>query len=108
MASSRARKLRKNMTNAEKAFWSQVRDKRFHELRFRRQHPIGPYIVDFYCAAKEIVVELDGGQHTQETDLERSAFLQSCGLRVIRFWNNDVLSNLGGVLRSLENELDLE
>lgn len=96
------------MTDAEKAFWSKVRDRRFHNLRFRRQHPIGPYVVDFYCAAGKLVIEIDGGQHSEPADARRTAFLVARGLHVFRFWNNDALRNIDGVLRQLEAELGLE
>jgi len=96
------------MTDAEKALWRVLRDKQFHDLRFRRQHPIDLYVVDFYCASKQVVIEIDGGQHTSEGDAERMALLERKGLRVIRFWNNEVLENLDGVIRGLEVELDLE
>lgn len=104
----RARQLRKDMTDAEKAFWSRVRDKRFHGLRFRRQHPVGPYVVDFYCAVVNLVVEIDGGQHNDAKDAPRTAFLENRGLRIVRFWNHDVLKDVESVLRQLETDLGLD
>jgi very-short-patch-repair endonuclease len=67
-------------------------------LKFRRQHPIPPYIVDFYCAAVELVVELDGSQHGEEADRSRTAFLEASGHRVLRFWDNDVMQQMDAVL----------
>jgi very-short-patch-repair endonuclease len=99
----RARELRHNQTDAERKFWSQVRDRRFFGLKFRRQVPIGRYIADFQCFEKKIIVELDGGQHASNTvyDMGRTLFFESQGFRVIRFWDNDVLKNIDGVLFEL-------
>lgn len=84
--------------------WEKLRNRRFDNLKFRRQHPVPPYIVDFFCEELELVVELDGGQHTEETDRARNDFLQKKGCRVIRFWNNDVLGNIEGVMTKLKEE----
>ena len=75
-------------------------------FRFRRQVPIGRYVVDFVCIRARLIVELDGGQHTPEGDARRTAFLESQGFRVIRFWNNDVLENLDGVWTVIETALE--
>ena len=76
--------------------------------RFRRQHPIGPYVVDFACPSQKLAIEIDGGQHAmqQEADTARTAELGRRGYGVIRFWNNDVLDNLAGVLERIREELD--
>jgi very-short-patch-repair endonuclease len=102
-STARARELRHNQTDAERKFWSRVRDRRFFGLKFRRQVPVGPYIADFQCFDKRIIVELDGGQHASNSirDLKRTEYLESQGFRVIRFWDNDVLRNIDGVLSEL-------
>ncbi len=86
--------------------WEELRNRRFKGLKFRRQHPVPPYIVDFFCEESGLVVELDGGQHTEESDHERTIFLQKKGYRVIRFWNNDVLGNIEGVMTKIKEETD--
>jgi len=100
MADRRVRRLRSQPTDAESALWRQLRAKQAAGLRFRRQFPIGPYIVDFVCLNRRLAIELDGGQHArQETeDQRRTAWLESQGFAVIRFWNNDVLANPDGVI----------
>jgi very-short-patch-repair endonuclease len=104
-ATARSRVLRRNMTEAEKKLWSLLRLSQLGGYRFRRQHPIGRYIADFYCPTLKVVVELDGGQHADERqklqDRTRSSWLQSKQIQVLRFWNSDVLSNPDGVLRSI-------
>jgi very-short-patch-repair endonuclease len=92
-----ARKLRTHATDVEKILWYNLRRKNF-KVTFRRQHVLTPYIVDFYCPKARLVIELDGGQHSQDIDQERTKFLESKGLKVIRFWNNDVLEHLDTVL----------
>jgi adenine-specific DNA-methyltransferase len=101
MASVNARRLRKNPTDAEKRLWRYLRDKQLGGHRFRRQQPIGPYIVDFFCPQIGVVIEIDGGQHSPETDDNRTRWLEAGGYRVIRFWNNDVLGNPEGVWSAL-------
>lgn len=97
-----ARKLRKEMTPAERLLWSRLRDRRLAGFKFRRQVPVGPYIVDFLCAEARVIVEIDGGQHNfpdaRAQDQERTRFLEAKGYKVLRFWNNEVLGNLEGVL----------
>lgn len=98
----RRRLLRKNQTDAESKLWSRLRRKQFQSEKFFRQYSVGPYILDFYCPKRRIAIELDGGQHMEPTqkqdDAERTRFLRSQGIQVIRFWNNDVLKNTEGVL----------
>jgi adenine-specific DNA-methyltransferase len=96
-----ARQLRRDMTDSERQIWYALRDRRFGNWKFRRQASIGPYVVDFLCHAARLIVEIDGGQHTEESDARRTAFLEAQGFRVIRFWNNDVLGNTDGVLQML-------
>jgi len=97
MASPLARKLRSTPTDAEIRLWSRLRRKQLAGFRFRRQHPLGPYVVDFFCAAAKLIVEVDGGQHANDGDA-RTRWLEARGYRVIRFWNNEVLANTEGVL----------
>jgi very-short-patch-repair endonuclease len=101
-----ARKLRSQMTNAEKTLWLALRDRRFGSFKFRRQVPIGPYVADFLRFETRLVVEVDGGQHAESgRDLKRDRWLAENDFRVVRFWNNEVLSNLEGVLTALAVEL---
>ena len=91
--------LRQNATDAERRLWAMLRDRRLAGYKFRRQHPIGPYIADFACTKYHLIIEADGGQHNESTaDLRRSEWLQQQGWRVIRSWNNDILANTEGVL----------
>ena len=94
----RARRLRRDATDAERALWRVLRGRAIAGLKFRRQHPIGRYIVDFVCLERRLIVELDGGQHTAEVDGPRTAYLEAAGYRVVRFWNPDVLRNPEGVV----------
>jgi very-short-patch-repair endonuclease len=102
-----ARRLRRAAIDAEKRLWRGVPDM-LNEHRFRRQHPIGPYIVDFACPACKLAIELDGGQHAkqQEKDAARTQDLVRRGYRVIRFWNRDVIDNLPGVLELIQQQLN--
>ncbi|MGL3821342.1 endonuclease domain-containing protein [Sphingopyxis sp. R3-92] len=100
----RARKLRTEMTDAERKVWALLRAA-FPDQRFRRQVPIRQYIVDFASHRARLVVEIDGGQHNGEIDAPRTAIIEADGYRVIRFWNNDVLSNIDGVATLLANAL---
>lgn len=95
-----ARNLRKNLTETERALWKYLRAKQLARLKFRRQHPIGHYIVDFVCLEKRISIEVDGGQHAinKNKDLERNRWLQRKGFEILRFWDNEVLTNTEGVL----------
>ena len=99
-----ARDLRKNQTDAERKLWKHLRSKQIDSLKFRRQQPIGNYIVDFVCFEKKLVIELDGSQHIDNSnDIGRDNWLKSQGFHVMRFWNNDVLKNIEGVLLSIMN-----
>jgi len=99
----RARALRKNQTAAESLLWRHIRNRQFHGYKFRRQFPIGNYIVDFTCVLLKLIIELDGSQHMNdiEYDNSRTKILQSHGFLVIRFWNNDVLTETDSVLEAL-------
>ena len=100
-----ARRLRRNSTDAERRLWHHLRGRRLQGLRFRRQHPIGPYFADFACLELGLVIELDGGQHNDERqrhrDAVRSDVLASHGFQVIRFWDNDVLRDTQAVLSEI-------
>jgi very-short-patch-repair endonuclease len=102
-----ARELRLNQTDAEARLWSYLRNRQLNEAKFRRQIAIDPYIVDFICTDHMLIIELDGGQHAEhvERDEKRTRFLESRGYRVLRFWNNDVLSNTEGVIEVILAEL---
>ncbi len=102
-----ARKLRRNRTLAEHVLWQQLRYRQCAGCKFRFQHPVPPFIVDFACIERRLIVELDGSQHNSEVDASRTAFLQAQGFRVIRFWNNDVLDNLEGVFDEIERVLGI-
>lgn len=102
----KSRALRTDMAEAEKKLWYHLRKKNLN-ARFRRQYQITPYIVDFICLEKCLVIELDGGQHTSEKDAERTAYIESQGFRVLRFWNNEVLQNLDGVLSEISKALEV-
>jgi len=105
----RCKELRKKSTPQEIIFWSRVRAKRFHNLKFRRQHQIGKYIVDFVCLNKKIIIELDGFQHKEENqeryDKTRTEFLEKENFIIIRFWNNEINDNLDGVFIKIEEFL---
>ena len=92
----RAKELRNNLTDAENKLWKHLRYRQIGGNKLRRQHPVGPYIVDFACLEKGLVVEVDGGRHGENVayDSERSAYLEAKGFRVFRFWNNDVLTQI--------------
>jgi very-short-patch-repair endonuclease len=98
-----ANRLRINQTDAEKLLWFALRNRQIDKLKFRRQVPLGPYIADFVCLENKLIVELDGGQHADAVkyDEARTRWLEGDGFHVIRFWNNDVLSNREGVLMRL-------
>jgi very-short-patch-repair endonuclease len=98
-----ARELRANQTDAEELIWGLVRAKRFLGLKFRRQHPIKPYVIDFYCDSLKLAIELDGGQHAENVnyDEKRAAELRKLGIETLRFWNNEVLANTECVLEAL-------
>jgi len=102
----RSRELRTNATKAERALWRQLRNRQIAGVRFNRQVPIGPYICDFVARTEKLVIELDGGQHCSQADYDsaRTSFLSARGYRVIRFWNNDVLGNLEGVVKVIAAE----
>jgi primosomal protein N' (replication factor Y) len=98
MPNLRAKELRRAATDAEKKLWSLLGNRSLDGHKFRRQHPIGPFIADFACVESLLIVEADGGQHNESTgDERRTAWLNSQGWKVVRFWNNDILNNGEGV-----------
>ena len=103
MNRDRARKLRKNPTDAERLLWQHIRRRQLGGHRFRRQHPCGPYILDFFCMEKGLAIEIDGGQHSQETayETERTKWLEAHGYVVLRFWNNQVLGEIEEVKQAI-------
>jgi len=103
VTSQLARALRKRMTDAERLLWRHLRNRELGGWKFRRQYPVGTFIVDFICVEKNIVIEVDGGQHAEneEQDLQRSAYLNKMGYRVLRFWNNEVLQETEAVLTAI-------
>jgi len=106
-----AKTLRKNMTEAELKLWSKLRKKQILNLQFYRQKPLGKYVIDFYCHAKRLVIEIDGGQHYEvfgaAKDRERDAYLEKIlGLKVLRFTNLDILKNIEGVVDKIIEETE--
>jgi lysyl-tRNA synthetase class 2 len=102
-----ARRLRRDQTDAERKLWFRQRDRRLAGWKFKRQVPIDRFVVDFVCADARLVVELDGGQHAEcQSDESRTRVLDAMGYLVLRFWNNDVLGNMNGVLETIVMTLD--
>ncbi len=101
----RARDLRNEATNAEQMLWRQLKGSRLQDLKFSRQMPIAGYFADFVCRSHKLIVELDGSQHVegQPHDDARTVQLEAAGYRVVRFWNNDLTSNMPGVLETILN-----
>jgi very-short-patch-repair endonuclease len=104
----RARELRNNATDAERRLWARLRHRQLGGFKFSRQMDVGPFICDFLCRERGLVVELDGGQHADRAaeDERRTAFLNGEGLTVLRFWNNDVFDNVDGVLQAILLKLE--
>ena len=102
----KAKTLRKNLTPQEYKLWQLIRAHRFYGFYFRRQYPIGDYIVDFICRSKQIIIEIDGGQHNCDNNIEydktRTNYLSSKGYKVFRFWNNEIDHNFTGVYLKLK------
>ena len=106
---NRARQIRQDETWAEKLVWRWLRDRRFSAYKFRRQHPIGDYVLDFFCEEAELNIELDGSQHgfpeQQQHDLEREKFLQSRGIKTLRFWNSHLRRNAQSIRDTIFRKL---
>jgi len=107
MLRQRAKQLRKAMTDAEWALWARLRRRQVNGHKFRRQHPVGGYIVDFVCLEKKLAVEVDGGQHDErcDEDARRTCSLEQKGFQVMRFWNHQVLSELDAVIEEIAKVL---
>jgi very-short-patch-repair endonuclease len=103
----RARKLRRECTDVEARLWSRLRARQICDAKFRRQHPIGPFIVDFCCVERGLVIELDGGQHAEQVGIDesRTKALKHHGFRVLRFWNNEVLESMEAVVEQIARVL---
>ena len=99
--------LRINMTDSERRLWSFLRANQLEGYKFRRQHPLGIYIVDFVCLQRKLIIEVDGGQHAERAEMDeaRSAWLMRQGFRVLRFWNNEVLDEMEAVLEVIREVL---
>ena len=110
MTTDRAKQLRKNSTDAERALWRVLRSRQVAGYKFRRQQPLGPFMVDFVCLEGRLIVELDGGQHNGEeqkaNDESRTAWLQAQGFRVLRIWNHEVLKEPDSVCEMIIRELE--
>ncbi len=104
-AKEKSIELRKNMTDTEKRLWQYIRKEQINGLKFRRQQPIGPYIADFTCQSKRLIIEIDGGQHNESKNIEyyekRTEYLQKTGYTVLRFWNNEISQNIEGVIEKI-------
>ena len=105
---ARSRELRQTATEAECKLWQQISARKLQGVRFNRQFPVGQYICDFVSRERKLIIELDGGQHAiaVEYDAKRTRFLETQGYRVIRFWNNEVMENIDGVLQVIGQTLD--
>jgi very-short-patch-repair endonuclease len=112
MSVPQARRLRKKTTDPEKRLWSYLRNRKVAGLKFRRQHPVGDRVVDFFCAEAKLAIELDGSGHNrhfgQTSDLDKEIELYEKGIRVLRFRNSDILENLDGVLNKITYVIDPE
>ncbi|HZQ11236.1 MAG TPA: DUF559 domain-containing protein [Pseudolabrys sp.] len=101
-----ARRLRRDSTNAELRLWNRLRSRSIDGHKFIRQQPIGRYVVDFLCREKRLILEVDGGQHSDNArDLLRDQWLRERNYRILRFWNSDIMSNMDGVLETIANAL---
>lgn len=102
-----AKEMRKQMPDAEALLWKLIRNRNIAQAKFRRQHPVGRYILDFYCDEKKLAIELDGSQHAEQSayDSQRDAYLNSQGIQVLRFWNNQMLLETEAVLEVIYQAL---
>ncbi len=100
-----AHTLRRDMTEAERKLWARLRNRQIDKVKFVKQLPVGPFVADFAARSLGLIIELDGGQHSESRDAARSELIEAHGYRVIRFWNNDVMDNLEGVLETIVREI---
>jgi very-short-patch-repair endonuclease len=106
MSVARAKELRRDQTDAEKRIWEKIRNSHLG-MKFRRQAPVGPYVADFLCNDLKLVVEIDGGQHAEsKKDEIRTKYLQGLGYHVVRFWNDEVMDNIEGVVDTLASVIE--
>ena len=109
-SSSFSKQLRKSQTDVESILWNRIRNRQLFKTKFRRQHVISPYVVDFISTEYKLIIELDGGQHNNPKrkiyDKKRTRFLENNGYKVIRFWDSDILSNMEGVLEIIAFNLN--
>ena len=96
-----ARRLRSELTDAERKLWARLRGRQIQNFKFRRQHPIPPFVADFCCLERRLIVELDGSQHSDSVDAGRTALFEQQGWQVVRFWNNDVVWRIDAVLEAI-------
>lgn len=110
MSTEKAKTLRQNSTEAERELWQHLRRFQMNGHKFRRQHPIGPYIVDFACIERNLAIEIDGGHHSKEAEYDdaRTEWLESQGFKVLRFWNNQVLKEIEAVKLAIWDALEAE
>lgn len=105
------KQLRNQATRAEQALWDKLKGKQFHQLKFTRQYSVGNFILDFYCYDTRLGIELDGGQHTQvearNYDEQRTDYLKERNIKILRFWNHEVLQSMDTVLRKIKQELGI-
>jgi very-short-patch-repair endonuclease len=104
---SYSRANRKNQTDVEKILWHHLRNKQIEGLKFRRQYPVGSYILDFYCIESQLAIELDGSQHigNKSYDTIRSQYFNKLGIEILRFWDNEIIENIDGVLEVVRNKV---
>ena len=104
---TRARTLRRSFTDAEQRVWRLLRNRTLQDFKFRRQHPIGPYVADFVCLEQRLIIEVDGSQHAEQAhyDSQRTTRFEAAGYRVLRFWDNDVLTNTESVMQAIYGAL---
>jgi very-short-patch-repair endonuclease len=98
-----SRRLRRDMTDAERKLWQCLHGGQLDGLKFRRQHPVPPYIADFCCTAEKLIVELDGSQHNEQKDATRTRYLESQGWKILRFWDHDALQQTEAVIEAIWN-----
>ena len=102
-----ARRLRRDMTEAEHRLWSRLRNRQLENTKFVKQFPVGPYVADFAARSLKLGIELDGGQHNESRDAERTRVIEAHGYRILRFWNNELTDNIDGVLQTIVQEIQI-